>query len=275
MSAYGRSDEGVPLLNYQISGPLEGPLVIACHGVTDSGACLADLVDRLNTGCRVAAVDTLGHGRSPRLGPDDHPRVFGACLDALEETAEHLVSIHGPALVIGHSMGGALGTALAARRPDLVTALIAEDPAWLTTEQAQHYRKFLPTEAARFAAMVGEETLALAANRRDYPNWPETERLPWLQGKFDVDPGILAAGVVGLENPWEDILPALQVPTLVVTSDGADILLGHAGLRRVASAANPLIETALLPGGSHCVRRDQPEAFHALISAYLNRWTTR
>ena len=37
----------------------------------------------------------------------------------------------GPALVVGHSMGGAMAATLAARRADLVRAVVMEDPAWL------------------------------------------------------------------------------------------------------------------------------------------------
>jgi len=81
----------------------------------------AGLADRLRA--TVTAVDLPGFGltrvpagRRATLGT--HGRVLRALLER-----------SGPAAVVGNSMGGALGVGLAARHPDLVTALVLVDPA--------------------------------------------------------------------------------------------------------------------------------------------------
>jgi lipase len=67
----------------------------------------------------IAAPDLLGHGRSPWAAPwttDANVAALAALLDA-------------PAMVVGHSFGGAVALTLAASHPDLVSALVLLDPA--------------------------------------------------------------------------------------------------------------------------------------------------
>ncbi|WP_406711061.1 alpha/beta fold hydrolase [Trueperella pyogenes] len=153
-----------------------GPLVVLCHGVTDNAASLSDLVRRLAPEYRVAALDCLGHGLSRRFHDDELAAPLDSALVALEDALEVLVQEHGPALVIGHSMGGALASRLATKRPELFTGLICEDPAWLSPEQASSYKTSLPRIRASHEDIRRDPAAALAANRCAYPDWPEDER---------------------------------------------------------------------------------------------------
>jgi pimeloyl-ACP methyl ester carboxylesterase len=80
----------------------------------------AELARRLAT--RVVAFDLAGFGRT-RLG--SRRATLGANGDLLAE----LVAGVGPSVIVGNSMGGALGVGLAARHPELVRALVLVDPA--------------------------------------------------------------------------------------------------------------------------------------------------
>jgi lipase len=100
-----------------------GPVrMLALHGLTGHGRRwqhLAGYVPEIT----VAAPDLLGHGRSSWDAPwsiDANVAALAALLDAQADT---------PALVVGHSFGGALALRLAADRPDLVAALLLLDPA--------------------------------------------------------------------------------------------------------------------------------------------------
>ncbi|WP_026460879.1 alpha/beta fold hydrolase [Schaalia suimastitidis] len=257
------------MLGVYLSGPTDGPLVILCHGVTDSAASLSHAIGLFNTRYRVAAIDTLGHGISPRLTSDEAHTPFAACVDHLHETVCALTSQYGAAYAVGHSMGGALLTAVAHRCPEAFRAIVLEDPAWLTSEQVAHYAQSL---AATIEPLRVHDNQAevLASNRAEYPTWPEEERLAWLQAKYAVDPHILQAGEVGLLEPWRTICPTLTVPCLLVTSDTDDVLITREHLAHIAQMHNPLISTAIIPGLRHCIRRENPSAFHKRVAAYFD-----
>jgi pimeloyl-ACP methyl ester carboxylesterase len=78
------------------------------------------LAHRLAT--RVVAFDLAGFGRT-KLGA--RKATLGANGDLLAELVEGV----GPSVIVGNSMGGALGVGLAARHPELVRALVLVDPA--------------------------------------------------------------------------------------------------------------------------------------------------
>lgn len=104
-------------------GP-DGPIrVLAVHGLTGHGKRWQTWATRHLPDVTVAAPDLLGHGRSSW----DAPWTIDANVDALAA----LLGADGgqPAVVVGHSFGGAIALNLAAARPDLVDALVLLDPA--------------------------------------------------------------------------------------------------------------------------------------------------
>jgi pimeloyl-ACP methyl ester carboxylesterase len=94
-----------------------GPPVLLLHGLMGCAATWAPVAAWLPG--RVLAPDAAGHGRSQARGPWTTGR--------MAQDAAELLEAVGPAVVVGHSMGGLHGVVLAARRPDLVRALVVED----------------------------------------------------------------------------------------------------------------------------------------------------
>ncbi len=104
---------------YGPRGPVQ---VLAIHGLTGHGQRWQHLAGFLPE-LTIAAPDVLGHGRSSWAAPwtiDANVRALAALLD---ERAD------GPAVVVGHSFGGAIALHLAAARPDRVAGLVLLDPA--------------------------------------------------------------------------------------------------------------------------------------------------
>jgi pimeloyl-ACP methyl ester carboxylesterase len=101
-------------------GPADAPALLLIHGNASSARWWDALVPLLTGSHRVIRVDLLGYGRSSQPAdrsyalPDQARRV-GAAMDRLG--VERVIAV-------GHSSGGAVVTALAERRPDLVTALV-------------------------------------------------------------------------------------------------------------------------------------------------------
>ncbi len=94
-----------------------GPPVVLLHGMGDDSSVWDETVAALAGDFACTAVDLPGHGRSP--APDD-PGAYErqTVLDALDEVLERT----GPALVVGHSLGGYLALAHRITRPDGPTA---------------------------------------------------------------------------------------------------------------------------------------------------------
>ncbi|MUL41055.1 alpha/beta fold hydrolase [Streptomonospora sp. PA3] len=100
-------------------GPRKAPALLLIHGTAASARSWDPMVPLLTGAHHVIRIDLLGGGRSAR--PDDAsyavPDQAGRAGAALEQLGvEH-------AVVVGHSSGGAVATALTEQRPDLVTAL--------------------------------------------------------------------------------------------------------------------------------------------------------
>jgi pimeloyl-ACP methyl ester carboxylesterase len=244
------------------------PTLLVLHGLTDSGAAWADVTARWSPTHRVLAPDLLGHGSAPRFtaeqlaAPDPMEEMLGALVRWVEAGADE------PVVAVGHSMGGGLAAALGARRPDLVRALVLEDPAWFDDEafgdpEAELRQRL--ADSRRAAADVGAE---VERGRREHPRWPESELLPWAESSADFDLGFGATGRASLRVPWRDVARALARPTLVVTGTEG-VILGPAVRAEIDALGNPAIEVAVVPGAGHCVRRDDREAFHALVDPWI------
>jgi pimeloyl-ACP methyl ester carboxylesterase len=118
----------------QAPAPAAAHPAVFVHGLGGSALNWTDLMDRLSSpavngkpappfGCR--ALDLPGFGFSPAPGDGDYSvdaraAVVGALIDKCAD---------GPVHLVGNSLGGAICTRLAARRPDLVSTLTLVSPA--------------------------------------------------------------------------------------------------------------------------------------------------
>ena len=246
--------------------------IVAFHGVSDNGASLADIGARWGEQWRVVLVDSLGHGLSPRFSPQQLQAPFQSALQAAAETVrvEASQSIGGQVVLFGHSMGGAIAAGVARDHPQLVRAVVLEDPALLTPTQEATYKNNAGESVGGLEHISRDQSGAIAnllLAQPAYRNWPLSEYGPWAQAKTQVDRDFIATGVVGLAG--REIIKELQVPTLVLTGDGPDVLLGQAGLEKLAAYANPHLHTALISGATHCVRRDKSEKFQQAVNSFL------
>jgi pimeloyl-ACP methyl ester carboxylesterase len=104
-------------------GPRDAPALVLLHGLGSSTRWWDRVVPMLARSYHVIRIDLLGHGRSTKPAgggyaiPQQARRV-GQALDRLGVTH---------AIVVGHSTGGYVATALAEQRGDLVTALALID----------------------------------------------------------------------------------------------------------------------------------------------------
>lgn len=110
-------------LNYHEEGT-GGPPFVFVHGWTCDHSFFAPQIEHFGVSHRVVAPDLRGHGDSDV--PDD-----GYSLPILAEDVAWLcveLGLSG-AVIVGHSMGGAVGTQLVAQHPELASALVLVDSA--------------------------------------------------------------------------------------------------------------------------------------------------
>ncbi len=250
MTAPGRA----PLVVHEHGDPAAPPVVLL-HGLTDAGTAWPDLVERWHPGHRILAPDLRGHGGSPRFTEaelaDPHAVMVA-------DVVGLLATLPAPALLVGHSMGGNLALHATLARPDLVRALVLEDPA-KPPAHAVPDPDFVAWNEAMIDAVVSDRDAEIARMARETP-WSATEIEAWAQCKPLVDRRFLKRTVLG-GSAWEGLFEALTRPTLLLVPVEAPMAPGP--------VANPLVTRVVVEEAGHCLRRDRPEEYHRAIDEFL------
>jgi pimeloyl-ACP methyl ester carboxylesterase len=238
------------------------PTLVLLHGLTDSGDCWPDAIRRWSADYHLVTVDARGHGESPRWSDEDLAHGVGETMrdDAIAVLEQLRSQSDSRPVLVGHSMGGATAWEVAVQRPDLVRALVLEDPA-------------VPTVTPRGRRSAGQQ--APERGQTDQPpermgpwDWPAVELEPWARAKQQVDERMVATGLVCVDAPWPEVWAALTVPTLVVAGTEQVIMDGR-HRRAIAELDNPHIRVRVVPHAGHCVRRCNPEGYHDVVDPFL------
>ncbi|WSQ03513.1 alpha/beta hydrolase [Streptomyces sp. NBC_01232] len=244
--------DGRRLAYTDFGGP--GAPLLALHGHFQDGAGFGRLAQELGPAWRVIALDQRGHGRSDRAGEYTRDGYVADAAALLEQLGL------GPAVVLGHSLGGVNAYQLAARRPDLVRAVVVEDIGAVVEGDLSFAREW-PRRAgtrAAFLAGVGSAAPHLEGSLQEYPDGWGTV--------FEVED--MVASQRGLNGDhWGDWLE-VRKPTLLVRGDRSGVLSAeHAREMTVRRAGVRLVE---LPAG-HAVRVGDPQGYVAAVRGFLAR----
>ena len=103
-------------------GPRRAPPIVLLHCFSCAIDWWDGMMPRLARDHRIVAIDLLGHGGSEKPGsgytPENQAKLVAEALERLEAS---------DATVVGHSLGGAVGVALAEQSPQLVDRLAIID----------------------------------------------------------------------------------------------------------------------------------------------------
>jgi len=119
-SEFDITDGPIPL--HVTTGPANGPPLVMWHGVGRKGVDFLPVVPALSMRWHVHLIDHRGHGGSGRA-----PGKY-AVIDHLDDALTVINWLGRPAVHYGHSLGALVAASAAAARPELVQALILEDP---------------------------------------------------------------------------------------------------------------------------------------------------
>lgn len=121
MSIRVRRSRGEPSL-LVAEGDTNGPPLLLLHGVTRAHADWSNVLGRLGRSWRVIAPDQRGHGCSARAS---RYLVVDYVADAVRIIRDEIGE---PVTILGHSLGAMVAAGVAAEAPDIVRAVVLEDP---------------------------------------------------------------------------------------------------------------------------------------------------
>ncbi|BEL03957.1 alpha/beta fold hydrolase [Actinoplanes sichuanensis] len=237
-------------------GGQDGPLLLLLHGLGATGDVWAGWADPLarHWAGRRLAPDLPGHGRSPEL-PE-------YTFDALAEALIPLLAPEDRPVVLGHSLGGVVALALAARVPVSAVVGLGVKVTW------------------------SEDDLARAAALARRPvTWFDTReeaverhlRLSGLSGLVTTDSPAATSGVREEAGRWR---PALDPRAFGVGAPDMAALLRHANTEvcLARGADDPMntdeqlkqfgVPVVTLPGLGHNAHVESPAACLSLLDPY-------
>lgn len=250
------------------TGPANGRAVIMLHGGSYYGWYWEDQIEALTReGYRVIVEDRLGWGKSSKPILPYSMNLHAANTRAL---LEH-VGVE-RAAVVGHSMGGQLGSRFAFVYPDVVTHLVMvnpiglsdsrlgralREPAWSTEppDLQRHYESNLRTEVNRVVEWKPAylEHVRLRYGMALSGDWP---RMAYVQS-------IRSGSGETIVHDW----PQMGTKTLLV--GGADDGPNYPALARNAVDALQNAELVLFPNVGHNPHLEVPERLSAELIRFL------
>lgn len=224
---------------------MDHPAIVLVHGTRFARGQWQPQLPALAAEFLVTAVDLPGHGSRAA-----EPWSLDRAADIVAEAVRDLDS--GPALVVGHSLGGYVSLHVARRHPDLLAGLVLMGASLATTgPQTVPYRLLASLVARLPAARLTRWNDRLL--RRRYP--PEV-----------VD-ATIADGYAFHTLPiaWRDVmgrfdassLAAVRAPVLIL--NGERDRLFRSGEREFARA-RPGTRIEVIPGAGHLANFDNPAA---------------
>lgn len=221
-------DTGKVVLNYA-EGPAAGPPLVMLHGGAGRWQLYSGMLAELAERYRVYAPDLRGHGKSGWVP-------WGYTIrDYVEDIGAFLQEVSGPAVLMGHSLGGIIAVATTKACPNLVRALIVGDAPLDAASWGQFLRdghsKLVAWRALSGRTHPVEEIERLLG---DAPEGNSTLREIFGEGSpilhdlaerlYLHDPDLNGMLIEDYENVaagynMETVLPAIHCPVLLVQAD--------------------------------------------------------
>lgn len=245
------------------AGGAGAPTLMLIHGGGGHAAWWEPLLPALIARQRVIAIDMSGHGDSAR-----RPGGYTTPLWAQEVASVLETVADGRAAVVGHSLGGRIGTMAAGRHPELVSALVTLDA--VVPPQPDE-----PIPRVRPPKFYASEEQILAAFRLMPPQPPAAPaimarlarrsitRLPDGRFTWKFDPTVFAALDEHIVN---GDIPKIRCPVTLVRGGLSDVTQPAIAAEYEALLGREL-QTLTLEGSHHHVPLDVPGELEHLLAA--------
>jgi pimeloyl-ACP methyl ester carboxylesterase len=255
------------------AGPAKAPTLLLVHGLGQNGFTdWLPVIPQLALRYRVLALDLPGFGYSASPPGKYSPRNYARVLSAL--LARHA---NGPAIVIGHSLGGAVALRLAADHPQQVSKLVLVNAAGILQRTAFVKHSVVPAAVESMPPIFKEP----AARVRDWGN-AVIERvfglprdptrvlrasdLAWallLKDRSNVN-----AALALIDEDFSAAVHTVQQPVHILWGDADTVAPLRTG--QLLAKRLPRAQLATLPGVGHTPMETAPESFLALLAFALD-----
>ncbi len=266
-------------IRYLVAG--SGRPLLLLHGVGESAGYWRQVLPGLADRYTVYAPDLPGYGVSDPLesGAEPTPARLAAVMAAFLDTVTGPDA--GPAVVVGHSLGGSIALELALHHPERVGRLVLEDAAGLGRYANPALRALTVPGHGDLAVRVARTGLGAAHRARARvplmfarpqlapPAWvAEQRRLAALPHHLPTTLAALRAqvGPFGQRRVLLEALPRLQVPTLILW--GAQDAVLPVSQARTAVARLRHGRLVIVPGCGHVPHLERPGHFLDAIHAF-------
>jgi pimeloyl-ACP methyl ester carboxylesterase len=267
----------------------EGTPLVFVHGFGNDAHIWDDAAPAVAEYYRTVALDLRGHGDSDRDAERRYDYEFHV---ADLEAALASLGIERMVLV-GHSLGGRIGTLFAGRHPDRMAGFVIVDSA---PELDVRGTVRISVDLQKSSSGGGSASFASEAEYRDVlaHNYPAASREAlvrmahhglrrrddgrfepkldpaWFQGRRDAgaDAEAIHAREERLTREMWDALAKIPCPTLVVRGAASDVLSADVADRMVEEVLRHG-RLAVVPRAGHSVMVDNPEAFRAALTGFV------
>jgi 2-succinyl-6-hydroxy-2,4-cyclohexadiene-1-carboxylate synthase len=251
----------------------DGPPLVLLHGFTGSSESWREVAPRLATDWRTIGIDLPGHGRA-ESPPDPAAYRVEPTIEALLAALDGLGLADRPHL-LGYSMGGRVALHLALAAPERLATLTLESASPGILDPVERDAR-VQSDAA-LADMLEREGIEPFVERWErvplfasQAGLPDAARARLRAGRL----GQRALGLAnslrgfgaGLPAPLQPRLSELTLPTLLLV--GA-LDAKYCQIGREMVAALPDASLVVVPDAGHTVHLEQPDAFVAALSAFL------
>ncbi|MEE3853170.1 alpha/beta hydrolase [Gordonia sp. LSe1-13] len=237
-----------------------GPIVLL-HGLMGRGRTWRRQIPWLRRHGRVFTFDAAFHTGADVAEPGGQAEI--ATERFVADLAEILVWIdQGPAVLIGHSMGGLHAWCTAAQYPEMVSALVIEDMAPdFRGHTTRDWTPWFDSWPERFTSVGhAQELFGAVAGRYFYEAFDDGR----LHGKLPIWTGI--ADEWAGRDFWAQ-WRAVDVPALLIEAENS---VTPRGQMRTMCSMHQRAEHLRVPGAGHLVHDDAPDVYRGAVEAFLS-----
>jgi len=216
-------DTGRVKINYLDSGSPSAEPLVMLHGGAWRWQEYLSLIPSLSQRWHVYAMDLRGNGRSEWVSGHYRLEDFSGDIETF------LRQLDAPAVLVGHSLGGAIALMAAAHCPDKVKAIIIED----SPLDLDNYRRIVDSSREMFglwldlkrsASSEQELSLALADKYQDYPGVTSQWILFFAGCLWALDPSYFDSLLYDFESfatgyGAEEIMANIKCPVLFIRGE--------------------------------------------------------